>query len=83
VRRSSGGAATRPALGRIEWKQKRAHIKQRDGNVCRCGSTYRLAVHHRIPARYGGTDDDDNLILLCATCHGAAERAFRWWIKHR
>lgn len=37
--------------------------------IC-CGNDY-LEVHHLIAKSAGGTDDYDNLILLCACCHAA------------
>lgn len=83
MRRSRGGTATRSELGRSEWKTTRAYVRQRDGNTCRCGSSYRLAVHHIVPARYGGTDDESNLVLLCHHCHSRADKAFRAWLKRR
>ena len=55
------------------WKATRARVIARDGGACRlCGSTVRLTVHHIVPA----ADDDaaaldmDNLVTLCAACHG-------------
>jgi hypothetical protein len=38
--------------------------------VCeRCKSDTRLVVHHRIPLRYGGNNDEKNLVVLCEKCH--------------
>lgn len=34
-----------------------------------CGNNDFLEFHHIIPVAAGGTDDYDNLILLCACCH--------------
>ena len=34
-----------------------------------CGGNDYLEVHHLIAKSAGGTDDYDNLILLCACCH--------------
>lgn len=36
-----------------------------------CGDNDYLEVHHLIAKSAGGTDDYDNLILLCACCHAA------------
>lgn len=36
-----------------------------------CGNKDFLEVHHITPKTSGGTDDYDNLILLCACCHSA------------
>ncbi|MCD7725322.1 MAG: HNH endonuclease [Clostridiales bacterium] len=34
-----------------------------------CGNKDFLEIHHLTPKASGGTDDYDNLILLCACCH--------------
>ncbi len=34
-----------------------------------CGSTQNLQVHHILPVADGGTDDPENLRVLCETCH--------------
>ncbi len=36
-----------------------------------CGNNDFLEIHHLTPKEKGGTDDYDNLILLCACCHAA------------
>ena len=36
-----------------------------------CGSRDFLEFHHIIPKSKGGSDDYDNIILLCVHCHGA------------
>lgn len=36
-----------------------------------CGNKDFLEIHHLTPKTGGGTDDYDNLILLCACCHAA------------
>ena len=42
------------------------------GNRCAvCDSMDYLEFHHLLPKANGGTDDYDNLILLCARCHAA------------
>jgi 5-methylcytosine-specific restriction endonuclease McrA len=53
-----------------DWCEIRARVHERDGICVRCGSTRRLHVHHRVPLRYGGSNDIGNLELLCARCHG-------------
>jgi hypothetical protein len=35
-----------------------------------------LEQHHKIPARFGGTDKDENLAMLCANCHTVLERLY-------
>lgn len=39
-----------------------------------CSKTDYLEMHHIIPRAEGGTDDYDNLILLCAECHAAIHK---------
>lgn len=34
-----------------------------------CRARFPLTVHHITPRRFGGTDDVDNLSLLCRPCH--------------
>jgi hypothetical protein len=37
----------------------------------------KLEIHHIKPLKIGGTDDFDNLMLLCRTCHKAIEKTNR------
>jgi 5-methylcytosine-specific restriction endonuclease McrA len=73
--------ASRPALDKAQWQRIRRAVRQRDGNACRnCGASgdwARLSVHHLLPAKLGGTDDMDNLVTLCSTCHPVYEKAAR------
>jgi hypothetical protein len=53
------------------WRRRRARYARLAGNRCEvCGSTKALEVHHVDPL---GTDDDDNLELLCSKHHREAE----------
>lgn len=65
----------RSRLTRKKWKNTRKFILDRDNNVCqKCGSHERdLHVHHKVPWRFGGTDDPENLITLCSNCHPGEE----------
>ena len=48
----------------------RAMIKDRDGHECLiCGSRDPLHIDHIIPVSKGGTDDPDNLRVLCQRCN--------------
>lgn len=40
-----------------------------------CGSTENLHHHHIVPKSLGGSDDDTNLITLCAKHHGQIHNA--------
>jgi len=35
-----------------------------------------MEEHHILPRRYGGTDDEGNLVTLCASCHRAVESIY-------
>lgn len=49
-------------------------IRERDDYTCQvCGSGLNLHVHHIIPRKWGGTNETENLITLCASCHNAIE----------
>lgn len=53
------------------WSSHREAIINRDNYTCQiCGKkNTRLEVHHIIFRSQGGTDDENNLITLCADCH--------------
>lgn len=54
-----------------EWRRRRARYARKVGGRCEvCGSTKALEVHHVDPL---GTDDDDNLELLCSKHHREQE----------
>jgi len=60
--------------GRIEWSSIRKLVSPkifaRDGKVCKkCGSTENLEIDHIIPIFHGGTNDPDNLQVLCRHCN--------------
>lgn len=45
---------------------------ERDGKYCqRCGTTEQLSIDHVVPLVRGGTNDFDNLQLLCNKCNSA------------
>jgi len=35
-----------------------------------------LEQHHIVPQRFDGSDDDENLVTLCASCHAAIEKLY-------
>ena len=58
------------------WPAIRDRIILRD-KVCQfnpCYDNINLEVHHIIPRRLGGADHPANLITLCPSCHGSAEK---------
>lgn len=57
-------------------EQLKEETKSRDNWKCAiCNSENNLHVHHKIPRRFGGINHIDNLVTLCASCHGAVETA--------
>ena len=53
------------------YSSRRSAILHRDNYTCQCcgKKNCRLEVHHIKFRRYGGTDDEENLITLCKECH--------------
>ncbi|MBI4298456.1 MAG: HNH endonuclease [Chloroflexi bacterium] len=53
------------------WADLSQSIKKRDRFRCtQCGaSDVELHVHHVVPLSQGGSNDLDNLVTLCASCH--------------
>jgi hypothetical protein len=48
----------------------RVRVFVRDQGRCRrCGSTRNLEIDHISPRSRGGSDDDDNLQILCGRCN--------------
>lgn len=39
------------------------------GHCAQCGTNFDIQAHHKIPLSRGGSNQLDNLILLCKTCH--------------
>ena len=54
-----------------EYGSRKEAVLNRDNYTCQlCGKKHiRLEVHHIIFKSNGGTDDENNLITLCETCH--------------
>lgn len=50
---------------------KKRLIEERGGKCARCvySKTHILEVHHKIRRAAGGTDDIENLELICPNCH--------------
>lgn len=44
-----------------------------------CGDSRNLEVCHIIPRVFGGSDDIDNLHILCKRCHGESEGLKKYW----
>lgn len=74
-RHTGGKSRHERGYGR-QWDIRRPRILQRDNYVCQACKrkgigTVATHVDHIIPKAHGGTDADDNLESLCATCHRA------------
>ncbi len=55
----------------------RRFVHRRDGGRCKmpgCRSTRCLEIHHIVPRSLGGTNDPENLALICDGCHTAVHR---------
>jgi len=65
----------RSRLTTAKWYKLRDIILARDNHRCKkCGSKETpLHVHHILPWRYGGEDEEGNLITLCKHCHAGVE----------
>jgi len=56
-------------------------MDERNCQICGEGRPRSMETHHIIPRRYGGSDDVENLVTLCANCHRAVESIYsndRW-----
>ena len=52
--------------------EKRARVMDRDGRACVwCGSADRLCIDHVVPLARGGSNDAENLRVLCWDCNTA------------
>jgi len=53
-----------------EWRELKEEVKAEHEAKCAvCRRTKELDLHHLIARRTGGTDDKENLQLLCRRCH--------------
>jgi len=67
-----GGISTQTAirLGKSDWVRLAHKIRKRDNHWCLyCKEQRGEVVHHMLPDRLGGTDDETNLVTLCRSCH--------------
>lgn len=75
--------AVKKSLPGPSWVTTRKRVRQRDQYTCQmCGaggwfSNVKLDTHHIVPLLCGGSNDQENLILLCTSCHTTAERYTR------
>lgn len=61
----------RDYLGSVVWKSKRERACRRAEYACQvCNAKTRLECHHRSYETPWGLEDDRDLTVLCAACHG-------------
>ena len=61
-----------PQKARRYIKQRAELLDKAEYTCSGCGGqapAVRLQVHHVVPVHLGGTNDDDNLVVLCIHCH--------------
>jgi len=46
------------------------------GSCYFCDSAQKLEKHHIIPQRFGGSDEEKNLVTVCRSCHEKLERLY-------
>jgi 5-methylcytosine-specific restriction endonuclease McrA len=62
-------------LDPLSYESLRQEILRRDGWRCQsCGSMSNLEVHHGDLRSHSGSDSEENLITLCASCHARVHR---------
>lgn len=66
-------------LGREKIERKSSYrfdeiAKMFGGKCMRCSSTENLEKHHKVPLYKGGTNDLDNIVVLCNSCHKEEHR---------
>lgn len=52
-----------------QWRRIRQTVINRDGCCQLCGTEDNLSVDHIVPRSLGGTDNLDNLEVLCSSCN--------------
>ena len=68
-------------LMKASWRKLRKIILEKNNNSCQyCGSSDKLHVHHILPYRYGGYDEEQNLTVICSSCHPYIEKATEYQI---
>lgn len=65
-------AYQRTVRGQFQYRRKKIYdeLVARDGeNCCLCGGRSDLCIDHDIPVSQGGTNDVNNLMILCRSCN--------------
>lgn len=74
--RVGAGNRRRTVGGGPMWAHSRVASDETQCAICGCENPNVLQQHHRIPSRFGGTDRDENLVVLCSNCHAVIERIY-------
>jgi 5-methylcytosine-specific restriction endonuclease McrA len=62
------------------YKRLCQQVMKRDGWTCQvCSSSQNLQVHHKTFRSQQGSDEDSNLITLCAGCHKKRHSGGQEW----
>jgi 5-methylcytosine-specific restriction endonuclease McrA len=65
-------------LDPINYAELHRRVLERDNLRCQaCGSMQNLEVHHIQFRSHSGPDLEENLITLCAPCHGQSHKQWR------
>ena len=55
-----------------DWEERKRQVLRRNGSICsRCAKEKDVYLVHDIPVFEGGTNELDNLVLICAACHAS------------
>jgi hypothetical protein len=53
-----------------DWEERKRQVLRRDGSICsHCGKEQDVHLVHDIPIFESGTNELENLMLICAACH--------------
>ena len=62
-------------LDPVSYEKLRLQVLRGDGWRCQsCGTMSNLEVHHQQFRSQSGHDSEENLIVLCFTCHASVHR---------
>lgn len=68
--------AVRHSFSEISWSRQSKSIRAKSDGCALCGASglgTELKAHHIIPIRYGGTNEEWNLLPVCQSCHANIE----------
>jgi 5-methylcytosine-specific restriction endonuclease McrA len=69
------GKTPRLRLDSASYAELHQQVLERDRWRCQsCGSMRNLQVHHKVFRSQSGSDEEHNLITLCAECHARLHR---------